>query len=313
MLNGKRASVTRDTAEECLVWAANLMADRKQEVGEIKTSQTMREMLYRYHAEVGKGKKGARQELAIQKAFMRWFPVLSETQIHEITPAMITAWRNERSKKVKSSTVLREFAYLSAVMTYAQKELFQINSNPFFDAAKPRQGKARRRRITDSEIQGLLLAANYDGQSAPEQSQQWVAWAFLVALETAMRQGEILSMQWQHLNTRHVHLPTTKNGEFRDVPLSTEAKRLFDLLEKGKGPIIPLTHNAFRLSQNRVWTKADAGFTFHDSRHEAISRFVKTRRLPVEMLMKITGHKTASVLINTYYNPTVDELADLLN
>lgn len=99
----------------------------------------------------------------------------------------------------------------------------------------------------------------------------------------------------------------------RDVPLSTEARRLLSLLDpQATGPVVPLSKNAFRLSSQRLWRKAGADFTFHDTRHEAISRMVRTRRLPVEILMKITGHKTASVLINTYYNPTVDELAEML-
>ena len=41
---------------------------------------------------------------------------------------------------------------------------------------------------------------------------------------------------------------------------------------------------------------------FHDTRHEAITRMVGVRKLPVEILAKITGHKKIDVLVNTYYN-----------
>ncbi|MBW3030931.1 site-specific integrase, partial [Acinetobacter baumannii] len=51
----------------------------------------------------------------------------------------------------------------------------------------------------------------------------------------------------------------------------------------------------------------------HDTRHEAITRFVHDYRLPVEILAKITGHKTISVLVNTYYNPTASEIAKMLS
>jgi len=48
-----------------------------------------------------------------------------------------------------------------------------------------------------------------------------------LALETAMRQGELRRLRWQHidLNRRTAHLPDTKNGEARTVPLSTTAAR----------------------------------------------------------------------------------------
>lgn len=52
---------------------------------------------------------------------------------------------------------------------------------------------------------------------------------------------------------------------------------------------------------------------FHDSRHEAIIRMVKVRKLPVEVLAKITGHKTIGILINTYYNPDVQDLVEMFN
>lgn len=54
-------------------------------------------------------------------------------------------------------------------------------------------------------------------------------------------------------------------------------------------------------------------FTFHDTRHEAITRMVNNQKLPVEILAKVTGHKTINVLVNTYYNPTASEIAKMLN
>ena len=62
--------------------------------------------------------------------------------------------------------------------------------------------------------------------------------------------------------------------------------------------------------------KKRAGLThinFHDSRHEAITRMVKVRKLPVEVLAKITGHKTISMLVNTYYNPDAQDLVEMFN
>ncbi len=46
-----------------------------------------------------------------------------------------------------------------------------------------------------------------------------------------MRAGEIYSLEWQHVNERHVHLPLTKNGYPRGVPLSAEARGIIEQLQ----------------------------------------------------------------------------------
>src|SRR3712207_8137699 len=49
----------------------------------------------------------------------------------------------------------------------------------------------------------------------------------MLAIETSMRRGELLALRWEHvdLERRVAHLPRTKNGSSRDVPLSTRAVR----------------------------------------------------------------------------------------
>ena len=56
----------------------------------------------------------------------------------------------------------------------------------------------------------------------------WFRPVVLFAIETGMRRGEILSPTWEnvHLGKRYVHLPDTKNGDSRDVPLSPQALEL---------------------------------------------------------------------------------------
>ena len=88
----------------------------------------------------------------------------------------------------------------------------------------PSKEKSRNQRITPEQQEILLKSLDWDGVTTPEKSKHYVAWAFLFALETAMRQGEILGMRKADLRDGFVHLPMTKNGESRNVPLSKEAK-----------------------------------------------------------------------------------------
>ena len=94
----------------------------------------------------------------------------------------------------------------------------------------------------------------------------------------------------------------------------TTLKRLLALIKHDGRKIIPHSENAFRL----MWEKRKAtvglnNLHFHDTRHEAITRMVRVRKLPVEVLAKITGHKKIDVLVNTYYNPNADDLIDAFN
>ncbi|MNL21659.1 Tyrosine recombinase XerC [compost metagenome] len=144
---------------------------------------------------------------------------------------------------------------------------------------------------------------------------QELAYAFLIAIETAMRQGEILGMtaKWVNLRERFVHLPMTKNGSSRNVPLSKRAGELLEPLYKGKNAGDRLfklesasADSMFRRIRDELGID---GLTFHDTRHEAITRLA--RKVDVLDLARITGHKDLKSLM-IYYNATASELAQRL-
>lgn len=72
----------------------------------------------------------------------------------------MTAWRNARLNSVSAGSVRREIAYLSAVLSYAVKELFVIAENPCNQLQKPSLPKARNRRISDEDIMVVMMASN---------------------------------------------------------------------------------------------------------------------------------------------------------
>lgn len=318
MINGKRSSATRDTAKECEQWAAQKMLEaRANQLAEdlgVKQHYPFKTLFYKYYDEVGKKLRGSiyvKQQIG---PFEEKFGALADMSIHDITPRHLTAWRNKRLKEVGANTVLREIALYSSVFSYAVKELFLLENNPWMGIKKPVKPKARNRRIRDDEIQQLLEALNYREGQTPTEPDHYVAWAFLFALETAMRRGEILGIQMKDIHARHVHLPKTKNGDARNVPLTKKALELLTLIDHDGPKLIPQNENAFRLMWERRKEKAGlADIKFHDTRHEAITRFVNNQKLPVEVLAKVTGHKTIKVLVNTYYNPDVDDIADMLD
>lgn len=316
MLDGKRYSATRDTVKECHQWASTKILEHK--AGLAKDDKTraisFAELLQVYHEKIGRNKGAKATEVVMKRTFIRDFDWLAKMPINEITAKELTDWRNARLTVVSAGTVRREISYLSAVMAYAVKELFIITENPFAKLAKPSMPKARNRRISDDDVAVVLASGNYKQGDTPTQTQQYVAWCFLFAIHTAMRRGEILGIKKADIKDGYIHLPKTKNGDARNVPLTPYAKQMLSWINHDGDKLIPFDENAFKKSWARVQKKADLDdLNFHDTRHEAISRFVKDLGLPVETLAKVTGHKDIKTLVNTYYNPTIGELVDLFN
>lgn len=318
MYEGKRISATRDTEKECEQWAALKLLEFKtgkaQEEKGIKPSFPFKKLCEKYFLEKGSKLKSSHVIRNKLDNLERITGELANKSIHDFKPNDIVRWRNRRVQEVKSSTALREFAMFSAIFTYAQKELFLIENNVWNTVVKPEKGKGRSQRISLEDQEKIFKRSKWDNETAPFYSQHYVGWALLFALETAMRQGEILAMRRKDLRDGFIHLPITKNGETRDVPLSKEAKRLLSLLLVENDILVPVKVKTFK----RTWIRMrdEAGLShinFHDTRHEAITRMVRNRKLPVEVLAKITGHKTINILINTYYNPNAQDLVEMFN
>lgn len=111
---------------------------------------------------------------------------------------------------------------LSHVFSVARKEWKWIATSPTADVARPKAKSSRDRLISSDDIKKICIALGWDHQVtgvAPKTKQQRIAIAFLFAIETAMRAGEICSLQTDDVNGRVARLRMTKNGLPRDVAL----------------------------------------------------------------------------------------------
>lgn len=152
-------------------------------------------------------------------------------------------------------------------------------------------------------------ALGFDGQTVTT-TRDIIAVAFLFALETAMRQGEIWGLTWDDvfLDKKFVRLHETKNGTKRDVPLSNEAVRLLELLATNHSSKV---FNSNQASSGTIFRRCLAiagikGLTFHDTRHEALTRLA--RKIDVLDLARMVGHRDPRSLM-IYYNATAEEIA----
>ena len=113
-----------------------------------------------------------------------------------------------------------------------------------------------------------------------------------------MRRGEILGLRWEHidLDKKTVFLPMTKNGSSRWVPQSDEAIAKLSEAPKDSERPFPVTDVAFRQAWDRLRHRANiTDLTFHDLRHEAISRMFDSG-MKIHEVMAVSGHRTASQL-----------------
>ena len=322
---GQYVSATFDTKAEAEVWAvqteANILkglsADAALAAPPVPEAGVPAvEALQRYSDEVSPTKRGGRWEQVRLKAMIRQ-DRLFKRSITSISGADLAEWRDQRLRKVSSSTVNRELCLLSSIFSFAMRECrMGLMFNPCSLVTKPRKPRARTQRISKEEREAIIAQLGWDGQSMPAISGQWVAFSLYLALETAMRKGEILSLRWQDIDfqARHVHLDITKNGDERYVPLSKAATALLRLVETGrkKGPVVPVkTGNFDKLFRDARREVGLSHIHFHDSRREAATTMA-TKLSNVLELAAVTGHKSLSML-QIYYKPKAADLAARLD
>lgn len=313
-IRGARSSASFATKKEAQAWAAREETRLREETAGDVPNKPFSELLDRYSREVSVTKGGGHREQKMITALMR-DDKLASVSLRELAPRDIAAWRDRRLKNVAGSTVDREMTILSHACSVARREWGWLRVNPVSDVSRPPPTHARNRRPVDNETEALLLALGYSRDSAPETMSARVGAAYLFAIETAMRAGEICGLTWPAISKVSAHLPKTKNGHARDVPLSKEARRIIAQLKPVTGDketVFDLSASSLDALFRKAKKKALVdGLHFHDTRREALTRLSKI--FGVMELARISGHRDLRVLQNVYYAPTVEDLAAKLD
>ena len=298
---------TFETKADAEKWARALESeiDKGQFVNVSEAQRTtLGDLIARYLAEVTPAMKGAVEDTIRLKAIMR--RTIARWSMANLSAARIAAYRDERLKEVSAGTVIRELAYLSAIINHARREWGINVPNPVQMVRKPQSPQARSRVLTDEEVARLLDALEPTGRRS-----HWTKPAVQLAVATAMRRGELLSLSWEHIDllNRTAFLPDTKNGDSRTVPLSSAAIQVLAALPRHiSGAVFPVKFFTLDAAFKRGIRRAGLeGVRFHDLRRTAITRMAE--KLPnVIELAAVSGHKSLMVL-KRYYKPTASELA----
>lgn len=302
-----------DSKSDAEKWARDLesQVDRFGTAPDTKIleSTTLGELLERYQREITPAKRGAVQE--DQRIGVLRRHDLAHRTLIGLSQQDISSFRDERLKTVAPSTTVRELAILSHVLEVAIRDWgFPLSRNVVKLVRRPIIRNERKRRLEGDEEQRLL-----DGCAAGKIP--YFRALLILAIETGMRRGEILGLNWGDVshNRRVITLTMTKNGSGREVPLS---QRAFDTVMEWKSladvdqlQVFPMKPGSLEQVWRRLLIRAEiAGLRFHDLRHEGVSRLFE-RGLNVIEVSSISGHKELRML-QRYTHLSADSLVSRL-
>lgn len=255
----------------------------KQDLSRIK----FKDLLLRYASEVSPKHRGQGSEVFRLRSISR--RPIGQLSLLQLKPEVFSNYRDTRLTAVTPSSVVRELQLMGSVIQWARRDLgIPISAENISSIKLPQANDARARRLSEDEFATLKKACSHP-----------LLWPLItIAIETGMRRGEIVAMKWDDIDwhTRTLHIPVTKNGHARTIPLTPIAVETLNKLNRSKDRVFPISGNAVRLAWVRLKKRANIDdLRFHDLRHEAISRFFELG-LSVPEVALISGHRDPRML-----------------
>ena len=290
--------VTRTFAskESAKKWIKAVETDMERGEFKPRLDMTVGQLIKRYQTDVIPKQKAHQSALVRCRRLRR---ELGKINLSDLSPAHLASYRDERLKTIKPSTLKRELSILSSAINTAIIDWgIPIPTNPVSMTRIPKHHGSRDRRLKDGEEEKLLGIAKPVYQRA-----------IIIAVETAVRRGELLNIRKSHINfaNQTLHIPQTKTDTPRTIPLSTRAiKALRDQIKsisdanvvqmERDSKLFSMSSPMFRHEIHRYRVKLDMeDWRFHDLRHEATSRLFE-KGLNTMEVASITGHEDLRML-----------------
>lgn len=240
-----------------------------------------------------------------------------EKHLRDIKPMMIEKFKRERlATPTKHDTeerprprtpasVNRDLACLSKILSMAfDNEL--IDSNPMRRVRLLKEHGSRERFITaDEEVK---LFAKLTGRRDHIRS------VVTVALNTGMRRGEILDLQWEHVNfvARTIFIARSKTGKTRTIPMNDIVFEELKALKQDAGTrdfVFSVSKTGVNIDSIKTgWRNACAAaglvdLRFHDTRHTFATR-LRANGVHEWDIRDLLGHTTTRMTsVYTHQTP----------
>lgn len=255
-----------------------------------------------------------------------WKDQVGGVKLADITPTLLSEYRDKLKKKMQSGTVNRYLTSISHAFSVAVREWGWIESNPVSKVRKLKEPRGRVRFLSEDSVDQQGRAVHGERTrllNACRKSRSPVLHDIVVlALSTGMRQGEIMNLTWKDVNFRdgRITLLDTKNGDIRAIPITGMALELLKQRAKvrrldtqlvfpdktGKAPA------KFRDAWLAALDRAEIdNFRFHDLRHTAASYLAMSGATLAE-IAEILGHKTLA-MVKRYSHFSTDHVSGVLS
>ena len=252
-----------------------------------------------------------------------WKSQIGDVLLSELTPVLISEYRDLLSKKITKrktlishATINRYLAALSSAISTAINEWGWMEDNILRKVSKLKEPRGRTRYLSDEERNRFITACR-------ESKNTDLYIAVILALSTGGRKNEIWGLSWKcvYLKNGFITFMETKNNEPRSAPLTGHALEL--MLERSQIPRIdtdlvfpsrvdPQKHFDFRRPFQMALKAAQIeDFRWHDLRHCAASYLVMAG-VDMRTVAEILGHKTMQ-MTQRYTHLSPEHLKDAVS
>jgi len=229
-------------------------------------------------------------------------PYFKGKAISEVTPELVERYKAKRKAEVAPGTVNRELTFLKTMFNKAV-EWGRLDSSPVEKVKKFKEPIYKVRILNALEIKRILDVANSHLKPI-----------LIVALNTAMRRGEILSLKWENVDLlkRRIHIEDSKSGKSRDIPMNNAVVEALSVITQYNKYVFhnPATRGPLKSIKSSFKTacrNADIkGLRFHDLRHTSATRLVETG-IDLVTVSKILGHATIAMTVK-YAHPSAENM-----
>jgi integrase len=274
------------------------------------------------------GIKSHRQTHVLIGTLLKYF---KDKRIGQIRTDDLRSYREWRIKTVSITTINREFATMRRMMKHAFAEGW-VSRDIFVGAKVIDVGaeKERKRILTKAEEGSLLGACTKTRQIAYKRlwkgverevvatmnvDNPYLKTIILLALDSGMRKGEILKLQWEDIDLTASQIvvvaTNTKTERGREVPLTERTKVELLLLPSYASTGRVFHFNDFKRSwatANRIAGIEDLGF--HDLRRTALTRWLEAG-MPLPQVGKIAGHTQLQTTMKHYVAADAERVGHL--
>ncbi|NQT80280.1 MAG: site-specific integrase [Candidatus Aminicenantes bacterium] len=205
----------------------------------------------------------------------------------------------KKRDEISLATINREIALLKTIF-YKAVEWGRLDSNPLKSVKTFKEPNPKDITLSLDEMRDLIEIANNHLKPI-----------LIIALNTGMRRGEILSLKWENIKfeKRYIHIENTKNGRSREVPMNDPVIKSLSAIPQSSefvfynpktgGPIKDVK-KSFKTACKNVGIKR---LRFHDLRHVAASRMVEAG-IDIVTVSRILGHSDIKITAERYCHPT---------